>query len=277
MLIQKEKKNEIAKDVSAFANSDGGTIIYGIREYQFETRHLPEKIDPIDRISFSKETLEQIINSRISPRIHEIVITPVSIGSSENNHVVYIVEIPKTNTAHQSSDKKYYRRYNFQSIIMDDWEIKDIINRQSRAIVDITFRPKFMKSFTDLYISKSGIKMLFDILATNKGNKVVEYCDCMIIGSEVVSKTIIPTPSLQKDTNYFELFYANEIEHKISLEGNEFVINIQRMPIAPFTYRKIGEIEFASDFFINDYQLRITIALDDNRITKKVNAKEILK
>ncbi|WP_228414812.1 helix-turn-helix domain-containing protein [Chryseobacterium sp. G0201] len=28
-----EKKKEISKDVSAFANSDGGTIIYGVREF----------------------------------------------------------------------------------------------------------------------------------------------------------------------------------------------------------------------------------------------------
>jgi len=34
-------KNEISKDVSAFANSDGGTIIYGIEE----EGHLPKRID----------------------------------------------------------------------------------------------------------------------------------------------------------------------------------------------------------------------------------------
>ena len=32
---------EIAKDVSAFANSDGGCIIYGIEE----DKHLPKKIE----------------------------------------------------------------------------------------------------------------------------------------------------------------------------------------------------------------------------------------
>ena len=40
------KKKELSKDVSAFANSDGGTIIYGIKEFDdVARRHLPEKID----------------------------------------------------------------------------------------------------------------------------------------------------------------------------------------------------------------------------------------
>ena|ERR1017187_4142001 len=72
------KKNEISKDVSAFANSDGGVIIYGIKEFRKDTNFLPEKIDPVKRDEFSKETLEQIINTRISPTIHGIIITPTS-------------------------------------------------------------------------------------------------------------------------------------------------------------------------------------------------------
>lgn len=40
------------------------------------------------------------------------------------------MNIPKSNTAHQAFDKKYYKRYNFESVAMEDYEIKDIINRQ---------------------------------------------------------------------------------------------------------------------------------------------------
>jgi len=41
------------------ANSAGGIIIYGIKEYdEADKRHLPEKIDPIQQNVFSKEWLE---------------------------------------------------------------------------------------------------------------------------------------------------------------------------------------------------------------------------
>jgi len=51
------KKAEITKDVSAMANSAGGTIIYGLREHP-TARHKVEQLDPIDRTQFSKEWLE---------------------------------------------------------------------------------------------------------------------------------------------------------------------------------------------------------------------------
>src|SRR4051812_21611922 len=44
------KKKEITKDVSAMANSAGGIIIYGLKEYTDPAKkHFVENIDPIDR------------------------------------------------------------------------------------------------------------------------------------------------------------------------------------------------------------------------------------
>lgn len=131
------KKKEIAKDVSSMANSAGGVIVYGVREFQ-ETvnRHLPEKIDPIQRTEFSKETLEQIISSNISPKIDGLLIHPISI--SDQDEVVYAVEIPQSTTAHQSlKDQRYYKRHNFESVPMVDYEIRDIFSRRIHPIVEI--------------------------------------------------------------------------------------------------------------------------------------------
>jgi len=270
------KKNEIAKDVSAFANSDGGTILYGVKEFNEGPKFLPEEIDPIDRDQFSKETLEQIINSRISPRIQGIIITPIQVSEDEINQVLYAVDIPKSDTAHQSSDKRYYRRYNFQSIPMDDWEVKDIINRKNKSLISISFKPRFEKSTFETYMRLPGAKMPFDIIATNVGNNVVQYCDCIIKGRKTTAGVINPRPDVVKGTEYFELYYTNEIEYKIPLEDKEFVVNQQRIPILPKTYRKIGEIEFYSEFFIDDYELAITISMDDNRITSKKRGRNLI-
>src|SRR5579863_9323858 len=66
------KKNEIAKDVSAFANSDGGILIYGINE----VNHMADSFSFIDGQQFTKEWLENVIQSRISRRLPNIVIHP---------------------------------------------------------------------------------------------------------------------------------------------------------------------------------------------------------
>ena len=99
------KKKEITKDVSAMANSDGGLIIYGIAEFQDVARsHLPEKLDAVNRIDFSKEWLEQVINN-IRPKIDGLRIYPVSLSSGTND-VAYVVDIPQSRTAHQATDIK---------------------------------------------------------------------------------------------------------------------------------------------------------------------------
>lgn len=81
------QKQEITKDVSAMANSAGGLLIYGIREFsEADKRHLPEKITPVNRTEFPREWLEQVINS-IRPRIDGIVIHSVNLRSGENKVV----------------------------------------------------------------------------------------------------------------------------------------------------------------------------------------------
>jgi hypothetical protein len=123
------KKAEIVRDVSAFANSSGGVLIYGIAEFQQrEHRHRPEKIDPVNREEYSKEWLEQIIQS-IQPRIDGIVIDPVTVDGTS---VCYVVTIPQSHTAHQARDHVYYRRHNFNVLPMEDYELRDVMNRRKR-------------------------------------------------------------------------------------------------------------------------------------------------
>lgn len=123
--VDKTKRNEIAKDVSAFANSDGGMLIYGI----VESNNLPVRMDSgVDHTQYSREWLEQVISSNINPRIDDIRIAAIQISAGRS---VYAVKIPKSlRGPHQAPDKKYYKRFNFQSVPMEDYEINDVRNRR---------------------------------------------------------------------------------------------------------------------------------------------------
>lgn len=134
--VSDKKKKEISKDVSAMANSAGGVLVYGIAEHDNkDKRHIPAYLDPINRLEFSKERLEQIINN-IRPRIENVVIHPVAL-SSRPTDVVYVVEVPQSMTAHQATDYRYYKRYNFESVPMDDYEVRDIMARAKHPILQL--------------------------------------------------------------------------------------------------------------------------------------------
>lgn len=126
------KKKEIAKDVSAFANSDGGIIIYGI----VEENHKPQEIDFVDGNDLTKEWLENVIDGNIQQRILDILIYPIR-KNNDLQKTVYIVKIPPSvNAPHISSDNKYYKRYNFKSVPMEEYEVRMLYNRESGAQMD---------------------------------------------------------------------------------------------------------------------------------------------
>lgn len=270
------KKKEISKDISAFANSDGGVIIYGVSEFnEPDKKHLPEKIDPINRYEYSKEWLEQIINSNISPKIKGLEIIPIQIGGDADNKSIYVVDIPQSNTAHQANDKKYYKRYNFQSIAMEDYEIKDIINRMNKTDIRISFKTDMSKEWYEKIIQDgTNLKIRNRIWAHNVGNKVTRFLDVFISGNGDVAKYIIK-PFTENDRE-FQLMYSNGEERKVKVNDDEFLIGTERIPILPNTSRVIGEIEFHSDIIQNDMELEILICTEDGSKTVSLKGIEII-
>lgn len=127
-------KKEISKDVSAFANSDGGLIFYGINE----DNHIASSLSYIDGNQFNKEWLENIITTTIQQRINGLKIIPVRF-ENKIEQTVYVVKIPKSsNSPHLHSDKRYYRRYNFQSVAMEEYEIRDAYLKYKDSKVSIS-------------------------------------------------------------------------------------------------------------------------------------------
>lgn len=126
-------KKEIAKDISAFANSDGGVIIYGVSEDPTD-RSFPKELNPVDSTEFSAEWIEQVALSQIQPKISGIRVTSIPVA---HHQVVFVVEIPKGETAHQAPDKLYHKRRGRTTEAMWDYEVRDVMNRKTTPKVSI--------------------------------------------------------------------------------------------------------------------------------------------
>src|SRR4051794_24375058 len=79
------EKKEITKDVAAFANADGGVIIYGMSEID----HKAHSLSYVDGSKFTKEWLEQVITSGIGRPIKDLKIVPLRDTKLEQS--IYIV------------------------------------------------------------------------------------------------------------------------------------------------------------------------------------------
>lgn len=151
---------EIAKDVSAFANADGGLLIFGIRE----ENHLPVAVDEgVLNKACTREQLEQTISSNIAPRIEGVIIRQIPLNET---HSAYCIQIPKSHRApHQErSAKRYYKRHNFESVPMEDYELTDLRSR-ARAVqrlvsFDVDVRNNFLFLFV---VGNHGELPAFDV------------------------------------------------------------------------------------------------------------------
>jgi hypothetical protein len=99
---------------------------YGVAEDEKPPR--PTDTDPgITDEKFTREWIEQVANSKIHPRISGI--RTVKLANKRGGSII-VVTIPASQTGpHQAPDKRYYKRFELQSAPMEDYEIRDILNR----------------------------------------------------------------------------------------------------------------------------------------------------
>lgn len=154
--VDKTKKHDVAKDVSAFANSDGGLLIYGVSERD----GYPVSGDPgVEHRDYKREWFEQVISSKISPRIDDVRVGQIPVNSDRS---IYTVEVQKSfRGPHQAPDHKYYKRRGTHCEPMEHYEIDDV--RSRRRIVSPLVNVGVQVKDSEVYL-----------LITNIGNSAAE-------------------------------------------------------------------------------------------------------
>lgn len=221
------KRKEITKDVSAMANSAGGVVIYGIAEYESgEKKHYPERIDPVSLKDVSREWLEQVINS-IQPHILGLGIYAVPV-TGDVDRVVFVVDIPQSTTAHQATDHRYYKRYNFLSQPMEDYEVRDVMNRATSPIMEIGIKiEKSMQAIQQPIIDKvQKYHEVYAIKTTarNIGNVYAMYVNAFISIPASMWPDYFSTPKTVfiDGQEYVELYHENTTRDVVDFTGGAY-------------------------------------------------------
>lgn len=134
-------KLEIAKDISSFANTKGGVIIYGMPE---ESVHNETEELAIPRSEYGTEPipnfvsrLENILIDTISPHLPDIWIREVPVLDKPNLRV-YVVWHPeswlKPHMVEGYQELRYYRRGLRRTIRMTETEVRDVYVTLQRNI-----------------------------------------------------------------------------------------------------------------------------------------------
>lgn len=157
-----DNKGEISKDISAMANSNGGTIIYGLCEDNKD--HKPTRIEWLDDHK-QMERIEQILQANVTPKI-DIEINPI-FNNQDRSKFILVLNVPKSDKAphqdHSNKDSRFYwRRNGYTTRQMEHYEVEDLFfNRKRPALeIELVRRPTKNPSY--------------DIIVHNKGKVLAE-------------------------------------------------------------------------------------------------------
>lgn len=113
---------DISKEVSAFANTEGGTLVLGLTEEKIGRTRVGGEIDGVPK-SITREQLQRLIEGNLSPylvgiRVHRIDLSLI------RDRAVFVVEIPQGTTAYQANDGRYYGRSEIEAKFLPDHEVR---------------------------------------------------------------------------------------------------------------------------------------------------------
>ena len=103
-VLHRDRKDELTKVVTAFANSDGGILIFGIVESN-EKPPVPAGIDDgVGPEGMSRETLDQLLVSNISPPITGLIIREIEL---DEGHRTFAVQVPRGSPSDSASQTRH--------------------------------------------------------------------------------------------------------------------------------------------------------------------------
>ena len=181
-LASLDDNSEIAKDISAMANSEGGIIIYGLKE---NNNGFPDNIEWTSDKRL-KDKIDQVLSSKINRKIEGCEIKEIKSKENDEKFIIIIVNVPRSDLApHQASKssevKKYYRRSNSRVREMEQGEIEDLFFQRKRPKLEIELNRCPTR------------KPSYDIIIHNRGK---------VLAEKIFIKLLVPSVFEVSDTNW---------------------------------------------------------------------------
>jgi len=169
------EKGEIAKDVSAMANSSGGLIVYGVAT-DADDKTKPNQIEKVHPKNI--ETLDRVINALIRPPIKGLRKKLVPADQPQ----VMLIDVPASeDPPHQSlHDKKYYRRSGTESVPMEHDLVALHFGRRLGPLLELKFqslRPPTQFAGDPPFTDQSLVR----IFVENLGRRVGRFVEVLLI------------------------------------------------------------------------------------------------
>ncbi len=127
--------NKLSKAISAFANSDGGNLIIGVKAPGDGNENSVPKLNPTSNDKYTKDHITQKISDGVHPHVQRIRV--VQIYNDDKTKWIFLVHIPPSdNPPHMANDNRYYHRVEATSIPMEHYHVVRAFNSIQYPILE---------------------------------------------------------------------------------------------------------------------------------------------
>ncbi|GJL67831.1 MAG: hypothetical protein NPIRA06_04660 [Nitrospirales bacterium] len=168
--------NEIGKDVSAFANSEGGLIFYGVKCDPSDPTK-PQAITGLDAKNI--ETFDRVVNSSIHYPVNGLKKKLIP----DHNPQVMLVYVPQSDESpHQNAgDNKYYVRLGSESKPMPHYLVELYFGKRRRPKLNIRFDHFLQPTLQSFHDDNFSPHCPLHLGLTNSGRAIAKYIRAVFI------------------------------------------------------------------------------------------------
>lgn len=125
-----DDRKEFLADISAFINTEGGVLIFGIKEQKDESGQnlgIPDSMTPIqiENIDKLNQQIEDLIQNNLEPKVGNIGLKPIQV---EGDKYIVIISMQKTfglpHMVTYKASNKFYKRRNSGKYLVDVYELQ---------------------------------------------------------------------------------------------------------------------------------------------------------
>ena len=218
--------------LSAFANTGGGVVIWGIHA----PKEKAEKATPAHDAGTLEKVLKELLNDAVEPPVPGVEILPIKQSGTDRGFVVCF--IPKSHYApHRAmwAEKEYYLRVNHSSV----WMPTEVLRRMFYPHTEPRLIPHVELSVGQCqYLGNTGLSIALSVDLENRGSSSAKstYIRPVAVGNYLLKAT--PSPLWEERKSKNEVGFAC----KVTIHPGERVGFLSHWTALPALYSALADL-----------------------------------